>query len=410
MRRGGLEQPLVVEKAPGSRSASSSSTAVFDRVRTCDNHCPFCFIYQLPHGMRRSLYLQDDDYRLSFLYGNFTTLTRFTEADLERVVTERLGPAVRQHPRHRPDAAGPAAAQPAGRDEPALARRAPRRRRRGPRPGRRLPRRQRRRRARRHAPRRSSTATRGSRPSPPCPSGSAPTPARPSLRAHTRRRGRPRPRPGRARGRPGSSTRSAGGSCYAADEYYLLAGRAFPDADAYDGFAQHENGIGMARTFLAEVAGRARRRRRRRAPGPAPGSSPGSTARPPTATGRPAAPRIESGAGARAAPIGIVTGEYGARVLDAARARARPARRRRRCGSSPSATGSSAATSPSPGCSPAPTSPPRSPREPAGHRYLLPDVVLSRGRFLDGRTVADLPRAGRGRRHRRGVARRRRCR
>ncbi len=42
--------------------------------------------------MRRSLYLKDDDYRLSFLYGNFTTLTRFTEADLERVVTERLSP------------------------------------------------------------------------------------------------------------------------------------------------------------------------------------------------------------------------------------------------------------------------------------------------------------------------------
>src|SRR4029077_4487257 len=51
-----------------------------------------CFIYQLPPGMRKSLYLKDDDYRLSFLYGNFTTLTRFTEADLERVVTEQLGP------------------------------------------------------------------------------------------------------------------------------------------------------------------------------------------------------------------------------------------------------------------------------------------------------------------------------
>ena len=44
----------------------------------------------LPPGLRRSLYLKDDDYRLSFLYGNFTTLTRFTEADLERVVTEGL--------------------------------------------------------------------------------------------------------------------------------------------------------------------------------------------------------------------------------------------------------------------------------------------------------------------------------
>ena len=68
------------------------SSAVFDRVRTCDNHCAFCFIYQLPKGMRRSLYLKDDDYRLSFLYGNFTTLTRFTELDAERVLDERLGP------------------------------------------------------------------------------------------------------------------------------------------------------------------------------------------------------------------------------------------------------------------------------------------------------------------------------
>ena len=68
------------------------SSSVFDRVRTCDNLCEFCFIYQLPPGLRKSLYLKDDDYRFSFLYGNFTTLTRFTEADLERVVTEQLSP------------------------------------------------------------------------------------------------------------------------------------------------------------------------------------------------------------------------------------------------------------------------------------------------------------------------------
>jgi len=66
--------------------------AVFDGVKTCDNHCSFCFIYQLPKGMRTSLYLKDDDYRLSAMYGNFTTLTRFTEADLERVVDERISP------------------------------------------------------------------------------------------------------------------------------------------------------------------------------------------------------------------------------------------------------------------------------------------------------------------------------
>ena len=61
-------------------------------MRTCDNHCDFCFIYQLPKGLRKSLYLKDDDYRLSFLYGNFTTLTRFTEADLERIITDRISP------------------------------------------------------------------------------------------------------------------------------------------------------------------------------------------------------------------------------------------------------------------------------------------------------------------------------
>src|SRR6476660_8744213 len=92
LRRGGLEQHLSVEKRAGEPLGVELASAVFDRVRTCDNHCPFCFIYQLPKGMRKSLYLKDDDYRLSFLYGNFTTLTRFTEADLERVVSERLGP------------------------------------------------------------------------------------------------------------------------------------------------------------------------------------------------------------------------------------------------------------------------------------------------------------------------------
>ena len=90
--RNGVEVEVAVAKSAGVPLGAEVSSAVFDRVRTCDNHCEFCFIYQLPKGMRRSLYLKDDDYRLSFLYGNFTTLTRFTEADLERVVTERLSP------------------------------------------------------------------------------------------------------------------------------------------------------------------------------------------------------------------------------------------------------------------------------------------------------------------------------
>ena len=81
-----------VARQPGEPLGVSISSAVFDRIHTCDNHCEFCFIYQLPKGMRRSLYMKDDDYRLSFLFGNFTTMTRFTEADLERVIDERLSP------------------------------------------------------------------------------------------------------------------------------------------------------------------------------------------------------------------------------------------------------------------------------------------------------------------------------
>src|SRR5271168_3515190 len=84
--------PLQIRKRAEEPLGVSVESAVFDRVRTCDNHCAFCFIHQLPKGMRRSLSMKDDDYRLSFLYGNFTTLTRFTEMDLERVLTERLSP------------------------------------------------------------------------------------------------------------------------------------------------------------------------------------------------------------------------------------------------------------------------------------------------------------------------------
>src|ERR1700761_7366753 len=94
VKRAGAALPRLVKiaKMPGEPFGVEVSSAVFDRIRTCDNHCAFCFIYQLPKGMRKSLYLKDDDYRLSFLYGNFTTLTRFTELDAERVLEERLSP------------------------------------------------------------------------------------------------------------------------------------------------------------------------------------------------------------------------------------------------------------------------------------------------------------------------------
>ncbi|MEN8040357.1 MAG: DUF512 domain-containing protein [Actinomycetota bacterium] len=92
MRRDGAEYETVLVKTEGAPIGLRLGSSIFDRVQTCDNHCEFCFIYQLPPGLRKSLYLKDDDYRLSFLYGNFTTLTRFTELDLARVVEDKLGP------------------------------------------------------------------------------------------------------------------------------------------------------------------------------------------------------------------------------------------------------------------------------------------------------------------------------
>ena len=130
MRRTGAPLPRLVrvDKAAGEPLGIEVSSAVFDRIRTCDNHCAFCFIYQLPKGMRRSLYLKDDDYRLSFLYGNFTTLTRFTELDAERILTERLGPLFVSIHATDPELRAAHAAQPQGRDQPALAAGAARRR------------------------------------------------------------------------------------------------------------------------------------------------------------------------------------------------------------------------------------------------------------------------------------------
>ena len=64
----------------------------FDGIHVCDNSCPFCFIKQIPKGMRRSLYVMDDDYRYSMLYGSFVTLTNLTEDDWQRIEEQHLGP------------------------------------------------------------------------------------------------------------------------------------------------------------------------------------------------------------------------------------------------------------------------------------------------------------------------------
>ena len=61
-------------------------------IKTCVCNCIFCFVHQQPKGMRRALYVRDEDYRLSFTHGNFITLSNVTEADLKRIITQRLSP------------------------------------------------------------------------------------------------------------------------------------------------------------------------------------------------------------------------------------------------------------------------------------------------------------------------------
>ncbi|MDA8079288.1 MAG: DUF512 domain-containing protein, partial [Nitrospiraceae bacterium] len=62
------------------------------KVKTCRNNCVFCFVRQLPGGLRRSLYIKDEDYRLSFLYGNYMTLSNISAADRKRIAEQRLSP------------------------------------------------------------------------------------------------------------------------------------------------------------------------------------------------------------------------------------------------------------------------------------------------------------------------------
>ena len=147
---------------------------------------------------------------------------------------------------------------------------------------------------------------------------------------------------------------------FAADEYYLMAGLPFPEADAYEGFHMHEDGIGMARTFELEFNGE----RRRSPPACRAASSPRSTAHPPTGYRAPRNPAGDTGLRGcstdatstavvsvrlgprRDAPIGILTGEFGARVIGPlvdSLGRARHARHPR------APTSSSAATPRSPG-------------------------------------------------------------
>lgn len=92
VRRGDDETIYEIEKDPDEDLGIEFVEPLFDRLRTCNNKCPFCLLTQMPKGMRKSLYLKDDDYRLGFLYGNFVTLTNLTEADWQRIAEQHLSP------------------------------------------------------------------------------------------------------------------------------------------------------------------------------------------------------------------------------------------------------------------------------------------------------------------------------
>lgn len=83
---------LEVEKEADDYLGVSFENPLFDDVKTCRNNCVFCFLRQIPKDMRASLHVRDDDYRLSFLMGNFITLTNLDERDWARIEEQRLSP------------------------------------------------------------------------------------------------------------------------------------------------------------------------------------------------------------------------------------------------------------------------------------------------------------------------------
>ena len=83
---------VELEKDEDDGLGLAFTEALFDGLRQCNNRCAFCFIDQQPPGRRSSLYLKDDDYRLSFLYGSYLTLTNLGDSDWQRIEEQRLSP------------------------------------------------------------------------------------------------------------------------------------------------------------------------------------------------------------------------------------------------------------------------------------------------------------------------------
>ena len=92
-RRDGIARSSFAARAEGQPLGIDFEHPTFDTdIRRCNNLCPFCFVLQTAPRMRRTLYIKDDDYRYSFLYGHFVTLTNLDEHDWARIETQRLSP------------------------------------------------------------------------------------------------------------------------------------------------------------------------------------------------------------------------------------------------------------------------------------------------------------------------------
>ena len=91
-KKNGEEWELEVEKDYEEDLGVEFENSLMDDYRSCSNHCIFCFIDQMPPGMRETLYFKDDDSRLSFLQGNYVTLTNMSDYDLERIIKFHLSP------------------------------------------------------------------------------------------------------------------------------------------------------------------------------------------------------------------------------------------------------------------------------------------------------------------------------
>ena len=92
VERDGARHALKVTRRPGAELGVELEPPRPGNIATCANKCVFCFIHQLPRGMRKSLYVKDDDFRLSFLHGNYITLSDLDEPSFERILEQRLSP------------------------------------------------------------------------------------------------------------------------------------------------------------------------------------------------------------------------------------------------------------------------------------------------------------------------------